>query len=859
MSLGAIAAWDATLKSEASSQTSEKSFVQDRSPFSSSSFQVHELAGSKRDSRGILSSSAIIDDTTKGDEKFLDWRPAHSRTGVAVQISQHSSLDRSQYLPVFTSSSTQNLQSSLLPEDWGLDESFPHPDSSQYSESADLFVPDSQSLHRSSNQTQIPSRADSCHLQNYKGESLNTVRSFLVLPQGGTRRSVVPDSTESATATAPPASTCSQSQSSSLPSLNGLLSRPKSIGEISEAGSKSQCDSSQSVQLAWTRGRRRKYRRHSHCRFEIAQDLIVDSQLSRASQFGQQVQEQQLSQPCGSCGYSKDSLSPNRAALSEKDPNSQRDGVPNAEVYEMAQLPTQAQGRSPIPRHPLPAPELSRSYKTIDENIAEIRAQSQQNRKSLETISTSFLSGPLARLSPQHTPHSPTVHQTLRDGLTLARGEAASTVEDTRAQAQSHFPEGLSHMPRGPVLQPSQGTQTQDEPKAPALSEEQSRIEVQDINVPVEIPLPVRVPQQNVEPPPQPSQSSANADNETLGVPSLLYPVDMGEMEFVIPLNVIPRTRDQYVYTINYYRKHIQQLMQEASPSVETIASIKEMLRRASNDTTHVDLTYESDDPSQEMVDPAAEAAWAVNNSQKFEFLQDLFHALGHTGQSYRVIVVARPGKLMGILEKFLQGKMISYLRLDTSYRFTSTVGGPLDVSLLASDVVNSCSGGSRADIIIAFDNSFNALNNSIKNIRINHKYPFSMAPVLHLLVHSSAEHVEHCIPPNTDDVRRMRMIVGYILSLKKEVGIPDQSDVPIKLQVEAVAKYISAGNSDREWVLPGIRPIEEIEFVEPHAEALTTAEHRAVQGSGALKRGLVSLSFGIFWLLMTDKLLPGT
>ena len=513
----------------------------------------------------------------------------------------------------------------------------------------------------------------------------------------------------------------------------------------------------------------------------------------------------------------------------------------------MAQSPVRSQDPSPF-SHPQPSPsELPRGYKSIDEEIAELKAQSQHTRTSLSNASTEFAPGSILQPLSGDMVHTSVRRSPTDERLSKASIGSRRSSESQRPHQSLHFPAEHTFSSTKRAISPASELINLDAKEvatkvAPsALADEQSRLEVQEMKVPVEIPLPVRISQNEEQSPMQLSRRSSDEDGTSSTTASLLFPVDLRDMEFVIPLNVIPRTRDLYVSTINYYRRHVQSIMQEPSPNQDTIEKIKQMLTRASQNTTHVDLTHESDDPSQQMVDPEDEAAWAVSNSQKFQFLQDLFGALLRADKACCFAIVARPGKLMEILEKFLQGSKVTYQRLDTRTRSKREIQECFEVFLLPSGEEGASLTARRADFVVAFDSSFNAQDQQVEAFRAKSRYKNQPSPIFHLLVHNSAEHIEHCIPRDIDDVRRLRMIVGYILSLKKEVGKRDPSDISVKKKAQAVVNYVHTEWTKREWCLPGIRPIEELEFMEPEAEPQLDVEPRATRGSGMLKRSLVS------------------
>ena len=501
----------------------------------------------------------------------------------------------------------------------------------------------------------------------------------------------------------------------------------------------------------------------------------------------------------------------------------------------MAKSPSHSQ-RPPLSQSSVSPVDPPPGYKSIDDQIAELKAQAQH------PTSPSFLNVPIEP-SPPIYPRG----NEYSEKMLAAMSRHSGMLQQPTSQASEASRTSSNHnkIPINGRADPD-SIQANKETQSLSLPEGQSRLEVQDMAIGVDVPTSAHSSRNGRDSLDQSSESSSNREDAS-SFAALLFPNDLGEAEYVVPLNLTPTARDQYVNTINYYRKHVTSLMEKAHPDPETIQKVRQMLEQANNDTTHLDLSQASDDPSQELADPITEASWAVNNSQKFKFLQEFFDALNHIGIGCHIALIAQPGKLVDITERFLEGLMVSYKRPGTHGRSGPNSRGCFEVSLLASDFAQENVSLRQADVVIALDNTFKSTDHYARSIRrraASTEPP--LAPVLHLVVHNAAEHIQHCVPHDISEIPRLRMVVGYISSLEKEVGIPGPSDMPIKRQAGAVAKYIHAYLATNEWPLPSIRPIEEIDFYHPPPESREEGIHGSVLASRNLKRSFVSSAFTI-------------
>ena len=416
----------------------------------------------------------------------------------------------------------------------------------------------------------------------------------------------------------------------------------------------------------------------------------------------------------------------------------------------------------------------------------------------------------------------------------------------------AQVPSSIQSAPKAslPGLEPAQGSSLRsrspvNKPEvarpltAEELAQEYSRIETQPLQVPADIPLPLRVSQADSRDAVAQNQPAIAEESSSLSqVVTPLRPLHLGKMEFVIPLGMNSRVRDQYVSIINYYGKSIDDGQQQ---------QIDVMLNRLNRVTTHTDLDDDINS-TQEDVQSEDLALWAENCSEKFRFLRHLFDAFQNN--DFHIAIVARPGPTLEIVETFLKGRHVAYSRPDNFARSDpARVSGRLEVTLLPSGVEGSTILPNAANLLIALDGSFSAHDVQVMKLRAHLTRVDQLAPVIHLLVYNSAEHVGRCISTTLDPVDRSRKIVSCLTQTGDEVGhlLPDEPSP--SAAAEEVVAFVKAGGTENNWTLPSIRPIEGIVAIEysqgpevAHTDTQISIGQKVVAPSAALKRALVCI-----------------
>lgn len=362
------------------------------------------------------------------------------------------------------------------------------------------------------------------------------------------------------------------------------------------------------------------------------------------------------------------------------------------------------------------------------------------------------------------------------------------------------------------------GTNTPDiipDKLAYQVREEPDRLEVQPALISTELPLPMRASQSVPHTPATPSRLSLHKEASSMQTVTL-EPKNLGINEYIVPLCMQKRILKQYVDTIEYYPASIKEIMKERTISEKTVEKLNQLLCRLANVSTHIGL--EGGGPSsQDSVRSDQEAVYAEMSSEKFKFLGQLFNTL--RGDDLHLAVVAEPGPLHDTLELFLKGKRVHYNRPSTYSK--STLGpqyGKLHVSVIASKEEGQTIHLTRpADLVIALDETFKAENGSMVNLR--RKFPSGPSigppsPVIRLIVYSSVEHLDLCLPRTLESIDRLRRLIFCVWHTQSIVG--ELQDEPTTREcVEGVSLFLRRGGLPDFWSLPPIRPIENIPLMD--------------------------------------------
>lgn len=301
------------------------------------------------------------------------------------------------------------------------------------------------------------------------------------------------------------------------------------------------------------------------------------------------------------------------------------------------------------------------------------------------------------------------------------------------------------------------------------------------------------------------------------------------------------RIRDQYISVVNSYKSAIDAFLNDESTSDEVLDKIRAMLDQVKNLTIHRDIDGEYRDFKGETV-AEEEVSWAEGSSSKFQFLRRFFEAV--RDKDVHIALVAQSGRLHDIIENYLQGICVRYSRPgNVSRSKPSASKGRLEVTLIASGLDGASSVTKRADLVIAFDTSFNAKDKQVDLLRHHMINVGELSPIIHLIVYKSVEHIERSIPMSMKPIERLRKVVHYVVQTHLEVGLLELDDLGIAAYAEETTMVLEGCGLDRFNAFPSIRPIESLGW--NTASILSEERPRAKRGRPPnilrFKRGLVS------------------
>lgn len=242
----------------------------------------------------------------------------------------------------------------------------------------------------------------------------------------------------------------------------------------------------------------------------------------------------------------------------------------------------------------------------------------------------------------------------------------------------------------------------------------------------------------------------------------------------------------------------------------------------------HVDLLQGDVEATQatQAMGPETQVDWSVSTSSKFAFLRALIDDSDNI--SAHVALFVKP-RLLDLLELFLKGSTVRYNRPDrksssgqerAGLRFTLMTTG-----IGAADLIVD-----RADLIIAFDSSFDHHKPEIKAAR-RQLHSNEMCPCISLIIPYSLEHIirlhkdvagdpDHAV--SADDVflaKEMLPCVGRIASANKEAD--NQPCPSAAFSADLVLRQLAKAR-DASWedCLPKLRSLPDLPGQLPEAES---------------------------------------
>ena len=476
-----------------------------------------------------------------------------------------------------------------------------------------------------------------------------------------------------------------------------------------------------------------------------------------------------------------------------------------ARIQQQHALPPATQGWQPLnwAGNVQPMPNVSRAS-SVSSWAGVLQPQSPIRRASIASDrAVSQPTSPLSR-GPSAFSRGGIPQPLAPAALAMNQGpRSASSMSSPSSRDQVHI------APQSPgLIQSRASTNTPDiiPSKMPyQVQEEPDRLEVQPAVISTELPLPMRSSQSVPHTPATPSRLSMHEEASSSPQPVTLEMQNLGNMEFVVPLCMQKRILKQYIDTIEFYPKSVRDNLVQKAISEKCLGNLNDLLCRLANVSTHIGL--EGGGPSsQESVRSEQEATYAELSSEKFRFLGHLFQSLKQL--DFHIAIVAHTGPLHDILELFLKGKRVHYNRPSTYTKSNLGLeGGKLHVSVIASTEEGQPTHFTRAaDLVIAFDETFKATNQTVVDLR--KRKHVQLTPVVRLVVYSSVEHFDLCLPRTLKPVERIRKLIFCVWHTQKIVGELQDHEPTTDQYADSVTHFLRRGGLPNFWNVPFIRPI---------------------------------------------------
>ncbi|KAL2366358.1 hypothetical protein RJZ56_000617 [Blastomyces dermatitidis] len=315
--------------------------------------------------------------------------------------------------------------------------------------------------------------------------------------------------------------------------------------------------------------------------------------------------------------------------------------------------------------------------------------------------------------------------------------------------------------------------------------------------------------------------------------------INLGPMEFAVPLSMDSRVKDDYDVTLSAESRTIGKFLAESSslgtdmssstPEYDTqISRMLKLVNKLNNITTHPDL---NDQPAAPGANPVKEAAWAEYSSTKFQFLGFLIDAA--VNDDLHIIIVARSDKAVKLVENYLMGKEFINTQPATDRSADlelSLCKGQLSFAIRSATDNRVLQPFKPPAAIIALDNSFDAEDPVIRQIRTEASPNGQLLPVIRLLVSNTAEHVERCLP-DTSNINRLRLLVKYTRDFSSTAGELQDDALGVQENAEEVFLYLKMDPATRVWPLAAVELIP-IETLDVSPATLEVEELRSMSSS---------------------------
>ena len=282
----------------------------------------------------------------------------------------------------------------------------------------------------------------------------------------------------------------------------------------------------------------------------------------------------------------------------------------------------------------------------------------------------------------------------------------------------------------------------------------------------------------------------------------------LDKMEFIVALPMTGTAIDQYKNTLAYQKDVIRKVCARTWPEDSAIYQEAEALLQTIRDITlHIDLTNKS--LSQTEKEPHLLAEWYRTSSSKFKFLHHFLDVL--RVQNMNIVIVWKHEGLISMLEKFLTGMRINWLRAEQNSEMEGTGSqDKLTVTLLSANGKGADMISKPPSLLISLDLSIDVSAPHIKALRQRTANPDRLIPVVSLMVLNSIDHIDRSVSPTITGVDRLRLLLHCALILRKVAGRLHHPSV--QESAMDVARFVSMKGAEDTWPLPPIGELDDEE-----------------------------------------------
>lgn len=296
-----------------------------------------------------------------------------------------------------------------------------------------------------------------------------------------------------------------------------------------------------------------------------------------------------------------------------------------------------------------------------------------------------------------------------------------------------------------------------------------------------------------------------------------------------LPINFGVVQRDHYKQTVTWNKLLIDEFTSRVWPTDSIPAQkARKLLQELRDLVVHPDLINMEANSMQSQVEPQYKAQWDVDSSTKFRFLKHFFAA----SQQYdlSVVLLVQPGKLVQILQTFLQGNNVEFSMGSDSTK------GKSAATILTTDTV--IEGIPRPDVILTLQGDISDQLIAYVQYSLSALGSGNQIPAISLLVPKTVEHVER-VMPSYSEAERLHILMGTVTSLRGEAGRERSSIDVVEQDASSLVDFILNPSAWPFDELPSIRMFEPVTMSQASTESMAEERNEDLINGQGIKRVL--------------------